>query len=58
MWMTGTRMPQEVCSFLRVIGCTTEERSGYSRVARSQPARMAAFIACAIDLDAAADLTL
>ena len=30
-WMIGTRMPQEVCSFLRVIGWTTEERSGCSR---------------------------
>ena len=45
MWITGTSMPQEVCSFLRVSGCTTEERSGYSRVARSQPRRIACFSA-------------
>jgi hypothetical protein len=30
-----------VCSFLRVMGCTTDERSGCSFVARSQPRRMA-----------------
>ncbi|GJE43384.1 hypothetical protein AEGHOMDF_2563 [Methylobacterium soli] len=41
-WMIGTRMPQEVCSFRRVIGCTTEERSENSRVALSQPRRIAA----------------
>ena len=41
--MIGTRSPHEVCSFLRVIGCTTEERSGCSRVARSQPRRIASF---------------
>ena len=38
-------MPQEVCSFLRVSGCTTDERSGCSRVARSQPRRIACFSA-------------
>ncbi len=37
MWITGTPMPHDVCSFLRVIGCTIDERSGCSRVARSQP---------------------
>ena len=42
MFTTGTRMPQEVCSFLRVIGCTTDERSGCSTVARAQPRAMAA----------------
>ncbi|MNC88781.1 hypothetical protein D3C83_46360 [compost metagenome] len=41
--ITGTLRPQPVCSFLRVTGCTTDERSGYSRVARSQPRRIAAF---------------
>jgi hypothetical protein len=40
--MIGMRTPHEVCSFLRVIGCTTEERNGCSRVARSQPRRIAA----------------
>ena len=39
--ITGTRMPQDVCAFSREIGCTTDERSGCSRVARSQPRRMA-----------------
>ena len=43
--MIGTPTPHEVCSFLRVSGCTTEERSGCSVVARSQPRRIAAFIA-------------
>src|SRR5213079_2934300 len=33
--MIGTPTPQEVCSFLRVSGCTTEERSGCSVVARA-----------------------
>ena len=55
MWITGTSMPHEVCSFLRVSGCTTELRSGYSRVARSQPRRSACFERVAVDLDAAAD---
>jgi hypothetical protein len=45
MWIGGTPGPHEVCSFLRVIGWTTDERSGCSRVARSQPLRMAAFSA-------------
>ena len=54
-WITGTPMPQEVCSFLRVSGCTTDERSGCSRVARSQPRRIACFERDAVDLDAAAD---
>jgi hypothetical protein len=40
-WMTGTSMPHDVWSFLRVSGCTTELRRGYSRVARSQPRRTA-----------------
>ena len=40
-WITGTRMPQEVCSFSRVSGCTTDERSECPFVARSQPRRMA-----------------
>jgi len=44
-WITGTPGPQDVCSFLRVTGCTTEDRSGYSRVARSQPLRIAALSA-------------
>ena len=44
-WITGTPRPQEVCSFMRVTGCTTDERSGCSRVARSQPRRIAAFSA-------------
>ena len=44
-WMIGTRMPVEVWLFLRVIGCTTEERNGCSRVARSQPRRIAAVMA-------------
>ena len=48
-------MPHDVCSFLRVIGCTTDERSGCSRVARSQPRTIACFSAIAVDLDAAAD---
>ena len=39
--MTGMPRPVEVCSFLRVVGCTTEERNGYSRVARAQPRRIA-----------------
>ena len=43
--MIGTPMPHEVCSFLRVSGCTTEERSGCSVVARAQPRRIASFIA-------------
>jgi hypothetical protein len=43
MWIAGTPAPHDVCSFRRVIGCTTEERSGCSRVARSQPLRMARF---------------
>ncbi len=42
MWIGGTPGPHEVCWFLRVMGCTTEERSGCSRVARSQPRRIAA----------------
>jgi hypothetical protein len=41
MWIGGTPGPHEVCSLRRVMGCTTEERSGCSRVARSQPRRMA-----------------
>ncbi len=45
MLMTGTRSPQEVCSFLRVMGCTTEDRSGCSRVARAVPFAMASFSA-------------
>ena len=45
MWITGTSAPQELCSLCRVSGCTTELRSGCSRVARSQPRRMAAFSA-------------
>ncbi len=40
-WIAGTPGPQEVCSFLRVMGCTIEDRSGCSRVARSQPLRIA-----------------
>ena len=28
MWMTGMPMPQDVCSFSRVSGCTIDERSG------------------------------
>ena len=43
MLMTGTRMPHDVCSLTRVIGCTTDERSGCSVVARAQPRAMAAF---------------
>ncbi len=43
---TGTPMPQDVCSLRRVSGCTTDERSGYSRVARSQPRRMACSSSC------------
>ena len=43
--ISGTPMPHDVCSFLRVTGCTTEERSGCSFVARSQPRRIASFIA-------------
>ena len=39
----GTPRPVEVCSFFRVIGCTTDERNGCSRVARSQPLRIASF---------------
>src|SRR5258706_2491683 len=39
--IAGTPGPHDVCSFLRVIGCTIEERSGCSRVARSQPRRIA-----------------
>jgi hypothetical protein len=45
MLMTGMSRPQEVCSFTRVIGCTTEERSGCSRVARSTPRRSASLSA-------------
>ena len=44
-WITGTPAPHEVCSLRRVSGCTTDERSGYSRVARSQPRRMASLSA-------------
>ena len=55
MWITGTSMPHEVCSFRRVSGCTTDERSGYSRVARSQPRRTRLLQRGAVDLDAAAD---
>ncbi len=40
-WIAGTPGPHEVWAFLRVSGCTTEERSGCSRVARSQPRRIA-----------------
>ena len=43
--MTGTPSPHDVCSLRRVSGCTTDERSGCSRVARSQPRRIAAAIA-------------
>src|SRR5687768_4098371 len=41
-WITGISMPHDVCSLRRVSGCTTDERSGCSRVARSQPRRIAA----------------
>ncbi len=44
-WMTGTEIPHDVCSFFRVSGWTIDERSGVSRVARSQPRRIAAFSA-------------
>ncbi len=45
MWIAGMPGPHDVCSFTRVSGCTTDERSGCSRVARSQPRRIAAFTA-------------
>jgi len=45
MLTTGTRMPDELCSFFRVSGCTTDERSGYSFVARATPRPIAAFSA-------------
>jgi hypothetical protein len=37
MLITGTERPLEVCWLTRVTGCTTDERSGCSFVARSQP---------------------
>src|SRR5204863_82923 len=43
--MTGTPRPQLLRSFWRVIGCTTDERSGGARVARSQPRRIASLSA-------------
>ena len=54
-WMIGTPGPHEVCSFWRVIGCTTEERSGCSRVARSQPRRIASFSATPSKMHVLAD---
>ena len=53
--MIGTRTPHEDCSFLRVSGCTTEERNGCSRVARSQPRRIACLHRHAVEFDVAPD---
>jgi hypothetical protein len=39
--ITGIDRPVEVCWLTRVTGCTTEERSGCSFVARSQPVTIA-----------------
>jgi hypothetical protein len=39
--ITGMPRPVEVCWFTRVVGCTTEERNGCSRVERAQPRRIA-----------------
>ena len=55
MLMTGISRPHELCSFTRVIGCTTEERSGCSRVARSTPRRIASFERDAVDPHVAPD---
>ena len=56
--MTGTCAPQEVCSFRRVMGWTTELRSGCSRVARSVPRADRLLQRPAVQLHVAADLTL
>ena len=53
--MIGTPTPHEVCSFLRVIGCTTEERSGCS-LRRALAAAADRFLhRRAVEFDIAAD---